>query len=69
MRASDIDRLLGGRRLEDVLFEANAAEQKDYVDALWIDSIYKTHGTEPLRDQHPGGCRSSAGPDAAATPQ
>jgi hypothetical protein len=69
MRAGDIDRLLGGRRLEDVLLEASAAEQKDYVDALWIDVIYQAHGTDCLRNQHPGGCRSSAGPDAAATPQ
>jgi hypothetical protein len=38
----------GGRRLEDILFEANAEKQRDYVDALWIDAIYRTHGTNSL---------------------
>jgi hypothetical protein len=39
----------GGRRLEDILFEANAEEQRDYVDALCIDAIYRAHGTNSLR--------------------
>ena len=69
MRAADIDRLLGGRRLEDVPLEAIIAEQEERIDALFADSIYRAHGTEPLRNQHPRGRGGSAGPDAAAASQ